>query len=112
MFPAFGWQAVQSVLYLVDICSSAEEHKVREPEMCFVSLVVEEGVTLDPCRLVFDIPQLLVARLPSQNCSLGLYYAWGQAGVRTPKQCPLVSVSFVWVEIPLESWVEAQGSFS
>lgn len=43
MFHAFGWQAVQSILYLVDICSSAEEHKVRDPEMCFLSLVVEEG---------------------------------------------------------------------
>lgn len=42
MFPAFGWQAAWSILYLVDICFSAE-HKVREPEMGFVSLVVEEG---------------------------------------------------------------------
>lgn len=73
--------------------------------MGFVSLVVEEGVTLDPCRLVFDIPQLLVARSLRKNGLLGLCCVRGQVRVRIPKQCPLVSVSFVWVEIPLESWV-------
>lgn len=53
MFPAFGWQAAQSILYLVDICSSAEEHKVREPEMRFVSLVVEEGGNSRPLQTCF-----------------------------------------------------------
>lgn len=43
MFHAFGWQAGQSILYLVDVSSSAEGHKARDPEMCFLSLVVEEG---------------------------------------------------------------------